>query len=383
VELAWLPFDSPLNRYEKQAEELLAAHGAGETTAIQIIHHCHPRFLDEKIRWLPKDLADDEIRAAAFDLEDARLTVARGYNFLDWEALAEYVHAVGERASPVFRFESAVEAVVTGDLAALQALLSANPELVRSRSTRRTHFDPPVHRATLLHYIAANGVENYRQKTPKNAVAIAKALLDAGADVDALASLYGTECTTMALLVSSSHPAEAGVQVDLVHTLLDYGAAIDGCPPNKWGTPLMTALVFGFPNVAHGLAERGARIDTIAAAAGLGSYADVQRLMSDSSAEDRHRALALAAQLGHADVVRLLLESGEDPNRCNPENFHAHATPLHQAVIAGHEPVVRLLVERGARLDIKDKIYKSTPLGWAIHAGKKEIEAYLRAHGAV
>jgi len=27
--------------------------------------------------------------------------------------------------------------------------------------------------------------------------------------------------------------------------------------------------------------------------------------------------------------------------------------------------VVRLLVERGARLDIKDTIYGATPLGWA------------------
>jgi hypothetical protein len=39
--------------------------------------------------------------------------------------------------------------------------------------------------------------------------------------------------------------------------------------------------------------------------------------------------------------------------------------------------VVRLLVERGARLDIKDTIYQSDPAGWATHAGHREIADYL------
>jgi hypothetical protein len=43
--------------------------------------------------------------------------------------------------------------------------------------------------------------------------------------------------------------------------------------------------------------------------------------------------------------------------------------------------VVRLLVERGARLDIKDTGYQSTPLGWAEYGGRKEIAEYLRTHG--
>jgi hypothetical protein len=51
-------------------------------------------------------------------------------------------------------------------LGALESLLRGNPELVRARSPRITDSDPPVHRSTLLHYIAANGVEGYRQKIP-------------------------------------------------------------------------------------------------------------------------------------------------------------------------------------------------------------------------
>jgi hypothetical protein len=41
--------------------------------------------------------------------------------------------------------------------------------------------------------------------------------------------------------------------------------------------------------------------------------------------------------------------------------------------------VVKLLVERGARLDVKDIVFGGTPAGWAAHAEKKEVEAYLRA----
>jgi peptide-methionine (S)-S-oxide reductase len=78
-------------------------------------------------------------------------------------------------------------------------------------------------------------------------------------------------------------------------------------------------------------------------------------------------------------VVSLLLESGEDPNRYNPEGYHAHATPLHQAVAAGHADVVKLLASRGARLDIKDTLYSGTPLDWAIYLGKTDIADSLRA----
>src|SRR5207247_4490346 len=127
--------------------------------------------------------SDSEILGAGLELADAQLLIARWYDFQSWQTLAEYVADVNRAGSPVCQFESAVEAVITGDLATLESLLRGNPELVRARSTRITHFDPPLHRATLLHYVAANGVEGHRQKTPKNAVEIAKTLLKAGAEV--------------------------------------------------------------------------------------------------------------------------------------------------------------------------------------------------------
>lgn len=83
-------------------------------------------------------------------------------------------------------FERAVDAVIDGDASTLAALLGEQPDLIRARSTRVTRGDPPVHGATLLHYLAANGVEDERQRSPRNAPTIAKMLLEAGADPDAL-----------------------------------------------------------------------------------------------------------------------------------------------------------------------------------------------------
>jgi hypothetical protein len=383
MDLKILSFRSPISAYEQQAESLLAAHRAADPAAIDLFHRNHPRFLDETIRWRPKFIPDSEIRDAALSLDDARLTIARFYDFLDWRALGAHVDAVS-REGPVLEFESAAEAVINGDLSALEDGIGRHPALVHARSTRVCRFDPPIHRATLLHYLAANGVERHRQRTPSNAVEIARALLLAGAEPDATADMYGAECTTMTLLVSSHHPAEAGLQVPLIELLLSFGAAMEGRGTKKWGPPLVTALTFGMIDAARALAKHGARID-LPAAAGLGLVDDAASLLVSADPRARHRALSLAAQHGRTEILRLLLDGGEDPNRFNHEGHHAHSTPLHQAVLGGHEAAVRLLVERGARMDIRDTIWNATPLGWALHRGgktKAEMAECLRSLGA-
>jgi ankyrin repeat protein len=78
------------------------------------------------------------------------------------------------------------------------------------------------------------------------------------------------------------------------------------------------------------------------------------------------------------EIVRMLLDAGEDPNRYNPVDGHAHSTPLHQAAAAGDMAMLRLLVERGARLDLRDTMWNATPLEWARHEGKSEAEEFLR-----
>ncbi len=227
-------------------------------------------------------------------------------------------------------FESAADAVIEGRLTELQALLRDEPGLVTARSRREHH-------ATLLHYVAANGVEQYRQKSPPNAVAIATTLLEAGAEVDALADTYagGTTETTMNLLVSSVHPRDAGVQVPLVHALLDHGAAIDGIADDC--SPLVTALAFWYGSAAAALVERGARVNTVATAAGMGRLDLVREMVTDGGSvrdgvplldipwlrfgDDPQANLELAAVWarihGHPEVESFLVQRGVNPKARN------------------------------------------------------------------
>ena len=141
---------------------------------------------------------------------DARTIIAREHDFESFDAFARHLEARSNSASLVSQFESAVEAIISGDLTTLERLLRLNPALVRARSARRHH-------ATLLHYVGANGVEGFRQKTPKNAVEVAEMLLKAGAEVDAVAEMYGGS-TTLGLVATSIHPWLAGVQGALMET---------------------------------------------------------------------------------------------------------------------------------------------------------------------
>lgn len=319
MDLRPLPSSAGIDEYQAQAAILFGAYSAGDAAAIQLFHQKHPRFLDAKIPWLPRRLAENEIRDAGLTLTDSQLALARWYDFLDWPALEAHV-----TDPAVVNFESAVDAIVYGDLPALSKLLAAHPELTHARSGRVTHFDPPVHRATLLHYIAANGVEGHRQCTPANAVEIARTILESGADANALADFYGGPTTTLSLLVSSCHPAAAGLPVPLVHVLADYGATVTAAT-------LHTALVFGYLPAARALVERGAPVETLPAASGLGRFDDARVLLPEASELDRQSALAAA--LGHAPVVELLLDAGADPNQFNPPRHHAHSTPFHQAAL--------------------------------------------------
>ncbi len=171
-----LPLLAPIAEYDRQAKALLAAHRAGDPKAIDVFHQNHPRFLDDTVRWLPKRIPEQEIRDTALDLDDARLTLARCYSYRDWAALTDHVSAIGKPGSAIHQYETAAEAVITGDVATLRSMLAAHPSLARARSERATCHDPSVHRATLLHYLGANGIEGHRQRSPKNAVEVAAVL---------------------------------------------------------------------------------------------------------------------------------------------------------------------------------------------------------------
>ena len=356
-----LPSQPNLDHLKHQAKDLLKQRAAGGPAAAQRIREFHPRFTRA---------TDAEIFAAPLKLSDAQLTIAREAGFQSWPRLKRHIekptltdqldlphHERIEDAT----FRRAVDLIDAGDVAGLRAYLKQHPRLVHHRVVFEgwNYFYKP----TLLQFVAGNPVRH--AKLPKNIVEIAKIILDAGPEKSALNE-------TLMLVATGSVPRECGLQIPLIDLLCDHEADPDSATH-------ATAL-HGEREALHALIRRGARVDLPVAAA-LGGVENFRQLLPSAGADDRHLALALAAQFGHIDIVRMLLDAGEDPNRYNPVGGHSHATPLHQAAGAGYEDLVELLVERGARLDWKDVLWHGTPADWARHEGKSQVEAYLRATG--
>ena len=373
-----------LRAWARQWLESLAAltdgaMGDAPAKTAERIRRLYRKQIDREVDQIERDARESGLLSndttAACSLADAQLFIARLHDFVSWPRFAAHIEALARADSPDAEFESAADAVVAGEAATLRLMLEANPNLVRARSARD-------HAATLLHYIAANGHEGWRQKTPKNAVEVARLLLDRGAEPDALAHMYGGDATTMDMLVSSVHPHAAGVQVALVDLLVDYGAAVNGVENN--GSPLMTAFRFHYPLAAEALAKRGARVDNVITAAALGKADLVDAFITDRGelrpdvplAQVRwprlprdpkvHLGYALtwAATWGRREVVELMLRKGVDPGGKDDD-----ATALHFAVAHGHLDIARLLLEYGASLEALNS-YGGTVLSgtlWYMH----------------
>ena len=192
-------------------------------------------------------------------------------------------------------FQVASQAVVDGNAEALRSLLGEHPGLVSDRS--------PKHGATLLHYVGANGpVEEEMQKTPQNAVEIAKLLIENGAHVDAT---IGDESATTPLvaLVTSEFPAIAGLQGELVELFLESGAAVNGLKDD--GYPLACALCFQYPDAINALVNGGARIDNIVSAASFGRMDFIRQCF------DAHGKLRAEAVSAYPEPFMQVLEPAE------------------------------------------------------------------------
>lgn len=309
-------------------------------------------------------------------LADAQFIIARSHGFDSWTKFSKHLNALAEKSSPIARFEAAADAIVKGDIKTLKRLLGDDPQLIHARSTRE-------HRATLLHYVSANGVEGYRQKTPKNIVAVTEVLLKAGAEVDAEADVYGGGATALGLAATSVHPYRAGVQNPLMQILLDYGAEIDHkTAGGNRENSVMSALDNGRAAAAAYLADRGARLDLLSAA-GVGRVDVVKSYFKEDgtrktnvSQKQVQRAFLYACTWGQTNVVEFLLDKGIDLD----EGGDGGQTPLHCAAIGGQLDTIKLLLKFKPKLELRN-MYGGTVLGqtmWsAAHGGDAQVYAEI------
>ena len=368
TDLKPLPVRCGLERYKEQVKGLIKEYRARNLKAMRVIRQHHPRLPGRANTNDRNGVTEEDIRKAKVTLADAESVVARWHGFESWSKLAKHIEALSRKESRVLQFELAVEAIITGEIATLKSLLRENPKLIEARSTRGHH-------ATLLHYVGANGVEDYRQKTPKNAVKVAEVLLKAGAEVDADLD-YGAAgrklyperigSTTLGMVATSVHPAVAGVQIGLLEKLLEAGATVNGLP-GGWN-PLIAALHNGRGDAAEFLANRGARLD-LEGAVGTGRLDVVKgffkkdgKLKANATTKQMEAGFEWACEYGRTSVVAFLLQKGIGVS-ASPHG----ETGLHWAAYGGHSDIVKLLLKQKAPVDIKDTTYGATPLGWGLH----------------
>ena len=302
------------------------------------------RWIDEVTEFATQRLLSNERKNS---LADAQFVIARSHGFASWPKFALHLEQLAQQKSSTSQFEAAADAIVSGDLPALQRLLRESPELVRERSTREHH-------ATLLHYTSANGVEGYRQRTPNNIVEIANLLLQSGSQIDAEADVYGGGCTTLGLAATSVHPETAGVQESLLQFLLDHGAQIE--KPNLAGnnhSAVIACLANGRSRAAEFLAAHGARLD-LDSAAGIGRldvvesfFASDGNLKPNATKQQLQHGFLWACMYGRETVAEFLLDHGADLLH----GANSGATPLHWAAAGAHLNLVRLLLDRHAPLE--------------------------------
>jgi hypothetical protein len=279
-----------------------------------------------------------------------------------------------EITDPLFR--EAIEAIDSGNVSALESLLNEHPRLVRERLDNPTegYFQQPY----LLWFVADNPIR--REKLPANIVEVTSLIISA-IQREAVDSFQHQLDYTLGLVATGRIPKECGVQIELIDLLIDAGATVgEG----------IGALAHGNPAAAEHLIRRGGKL-SLATAVCLDRTDDIARLAPTASISDRQVALTAAAFYGKSQMIAFLLQLGADPNAYldNSSGFHSHATALHQAVSSGSLESVKVLVEAGANLDLRDRIFQGTPLGWAEHMQMEEpdeeakkrfsaIETYLR-----
>lgn len=293
-------------------------------------------------------------------------------------------------------------AVALGDAPRIQELIQAAPELLRQVSSS----------GGLLSLAVIHGQ-----------IEAVRLLLDLGADVDERIVLKELEEPTLSWGLPLWHAALAG-RLDITKLLLDRSA-----DPNAnvyaSGWPLRNAWVNQHEAVKELLLESGAKIHPymIAEVHDVGA---ARRLLTSDPSESVARELAWSAadhgcpeivelalthlpwpasdprwhwvliqpirgarvnsteNEGHFGSMAALLKHGIDPNVTRFGQTALHFAAAHHGRV-GDEDRARfaaMLLDHKARLDSRDDLLKSTPLGWACRWGRRRLVELFIQRGA-
>ncbi|HUE43597.1 MAG TPA: ankyrin repeat domain-containing protein [Candidatus Sulfotelmatobacter sp.] len=332
-----------LEYYRKQAKKLLKATRAGDADALARLAAVSRR-----------------VRAEDYKLHEAQLAIARGEGFASWpkfqavltesklnyqEMAKGFVDAATSDlrratkllvAHPELARAGIWVALVLGDVAAVKEVLGRDSEFAK-RKGGPDNFEPLI-------YVCFSRFGNRASGRSDGLIETARLLLKHGAHASASftpADLPGNPLSCLYAATGLNNNPQ------LALLLLEAGAN-----PND-GESLYHSTEHAGLECTKLLLRFGARV--------AGSN-------------------ALNHMLDREDPggVRLLLDAGGDPGDLN----HRGETSLHWAVYRRRSlPVVEMLLERGAPLDVRRKDGRTT-YALAMQSGQKETAALLRARGA-
>jgi Ankyrin repeats (3 copies) len=306
-----------------------------------------PGALQRLRAYVPRHSATTD--AAAAELRDARLIIARELGFPTWRELVSFTEKsrrdLDERHDRFRRLRPQAEALLAGDTGRLAELTAGQAD-------------------TLLDMLASH-----------EAIPGVRLDEELGAPPAAVEVLIG-KATDLDLPLTR---AAAFNRVEYVRLLLDAGA--DPGTRTRGATPLEYAIYLGNTRVVdllagHGIIPPGlwtyaacGRLDLVRACfdadgrlrpdavAARPNPADVGPFppripATDDPQEIIAEAFVHACQHGRTEVVRWFLDRGVSPDVAP----YFGRTGLHWAIPGGHREVIRLLMERGADPSIRDDL---------------------------
>lgn len=266
-------------------------------------------------------------------------------------------------------FSDIAMAIILGDIEGLEATLAEDPGWATKTSS--------VSHPTLLQFVACDAA------SLPDPVGAAKVLVKAGSDVGPpLVAAAGCGSTEVLLC------------------LLEHSAGPDG---DQLWTPLDEAIYWDNTEIVELLLERGARVDTLRSAAGLGRVDEVAAFFDGAQlragagpigspfpdtvpaarANDPgdiiDNAFVTAVNCGQREAAEGLLGRGARVNS-SPPGFHWQGTALHAACWRGQPAMVEWLLAVGADAALRDGMVDSDAVGWARHHDHPHVVDVLEHH---
>jgi ankyrin repeat protein len=288
-----------------------------------------------------------------------------------------------------------IDAVRSGDLAKVESLLEAKPQLVQAKDAggrtplhwacRGVHFE-------MLKFLVEKGADvNAKDDdgiTPLHSLA-------AKAHSDGIAFLLAYKAEVNARSGFRDTPLHYAAQsgnTDVVKFMLENGAD-PTARDNMRNTPLLYAIRGNSIEMAEYLISKGGDVDPVLldvyhsvtplkTAISIGNI-EMFKMLHRNGSDIRYQTpygenfLHFAVAYDKIDIAEYLITCGIDINSVKAGGL----TPLHLAAVFGRTEIAKFLVKKGASLDIKSKD-GGTPLHFAAASRNNDIADFLRQSGA-